>query len=76
MRVYIIAVHSLINIESLSSACVKSLELAEVSFILFVRLCDCNNVAPILLFEASCAALSYPVRSTKTCFKICKLSAT
>ena len=44
---YIIAVHSLISVESLSSACVNSLEIAEISFILFVPLCDCNKAAPM-----------------------------
>ena len=53
VRVYIIAVHSLINVESLSSACVNSLEFAEIRFILFVPLCDCSNAAPMPKFEAS-----------------------
>ena len=43
VRVYIIAVQSLISVESLSSACVNSLQFAEIRFILFVPLCDCNN---------------------------------
>ena len=53
MRVYNIAVPSLISVESLSSACVYSLEFAEIRFILFVPLCDCNNAAPMPKFEAS-----------------------
>ena len=53
MRVYIIAVLSLINVESLSSACVNSLEFSEIRFILFVLLCDCKNAAPMPTFEAS-----------------------
>ena len=36
--VHIMAVHSLIRVESLSSACVNSLEFAELRFILFVPL--------------------------------------
>ena len=46
MRLYSIAVHSLINVESLSSACVNFLEFAKIRFTLFVPLCDCNNAAP------------------------------
>ena len=38
VSVYIIDVHSLIMVESLSSACVNSLEFAEMRFILFVPL--------------------------------------
>ena len=38
VSVYIIAVHSLISVESRSSACVSSLEFAEMRFILFVPL--------------------------------------
>ena len=53
VRVYIIDVHSLIKAESLSSACVNSLEFAEIRFILFVPLCDCKNAASILKLEAS-----------------------
>ena len=51
MRVYIIAVHSLLFVESLSSACVNNLEFAEIRFILFALLCDCNNAAPMPNFE-------------------------
>ena len=53
VRVYIIAVHSLISEESLSSARVNSLEFAEISFVFFVPQCDCNNVAPLPILEAS-----------------------
>ena len=38
VSVYIIAVHSLIRVESLSSASINSLEFAEMRFILFVPL--------------------------------------
>ena len=48
---YIIAVHSLIIVERLSSACVKILEFAEIRFILFALLCDYNNAAPMPNFE-------------------------
>ena len=58
MRVYIIAVHSLISVESLSLTCVNSLELAKIKFILFVPLGDCNNSAPMPKFEASHIALN------------------
>ena len=47
MRVYIIALHYLVSVESLSSACASSVEFAEIRLILFVSLCDCNNAAPI-----------------------------
>ena len=53
VRVYIIAVRSLISVESPSSACLNSLEFAEIRIILFVPLCDCNNAALIPSFEAS-----------------------
>ena len=53
MRVYIIAVRSLISVESPSSACLNSLEFAEIRIILFVPLCDCNNAALMPNFEAS-----------------------
>ena len=36
VSVYIIAVHSIIRVESLSTACKTSLEFAEMRFILFV----------------------------------------
>ena len=52
MRVLIIAVQSLICVESLSSACVNSLEFAEIWFIFSVPLCDCNNAAPMPKTEA------------------------
>ena len=38
VSVYIMAVHSLIRVESLSSACMNSLEFAEMRFFLFVPL--------------------------------------
>ena len=53
VSVYIIAVHSLIRVESLSSACVNNREFADIRFILFVPLCDYNNAAPMPKFEAS-----------------------
>ena len=53
VSVYIMAVHSLIRIKSLSSACVNSLEFAEMGFILFVPFWDCNNAAPMPNLEAS-----------------------
>ena len=53
MRVYIIAVNFLMSVESLSSACVNSLDFAEIRFIWFVPLCDCNDAAPIPKLEAS-----------------------
>ena len=53
MRVNIIAVHSLMSVDCLSSACVNSLEIAEIRFILFVPLCVCNNAAPMPKLEAS-----------------------
>ena len=37
VKVNIIAVHSLMSVESLSSACVKSLEFADIKIILFVH---------------------------------------
>ena len=50
---YIIAVHSLIRVESRSSACVNKREFADIRFILFVPLCDCINAALMPKFEAS-----------------------
>ena len=38
VSVYVIAVHSLIRVDSLSSACVNSLDFAGMRFILFVPL--------------------------------------
>ena len=38
VSVYIIAVHSLIRVEILSSACVNSLEFAEMRFFFFIPL--------------------------------------
>ena len=48
-----IAVHSLIRVESRSSACVNNRDFADIRFILFVSLCDCSNAAPMPKFEAS-----------------------
>ena len=45
--------HSLIKEESLSSACVNSIEFAETKFNLFVPLRDCNNAEPMQKLEAS-----------------------
>ena len=45
--------HSLISVESLSSACVNSLYFAEISFVLCVPLCDCNKAASIPMLKAS-----------------------
>ena len=50
---YIIAVHYLMRVESRSSACVKKREFADMRFILFDPICDCNNAAPMQKFEAS-----------------------
>ena len=50
VRVFIIAVHSFVSVESPSSACVNSFEFAEIRFF---PLCDCNNAAPMPKFEAS-----------------------
>ena len=53
VRVYVIAVHSFFRVWSRSSAGVKKQEIADMRFILFVPLCDCNNAAPMPKFEAS-----------------------
>ena len=50
---YIIAVHSLMRVESRSSACVNKQKFADIRFIFLVQLCDCSNAAPIPKFEAS-----------------------
>ena len=47
------AMHSLKRVESRSSACKNKREFADMRFILFVPLCDCNNAAPMPKFEAS-----------------------
>ena len=47
------AVHSRIRVESLSSACEKSLDFFDIRIILFVTLCDFERAAPIPKFEAS-----------------------
>ena len=47
------AVHSLMRVESRSSACVNQREFADMRFISFVSLFDCNNAAPMPIFEAS-----------------------
>ena len=44
---YIIAVLSLMRVESRSSACVNKREFADIRFILFVPLCDCSIAAPM-----------------------------
>ena len=41
------------RVESRSSACVNKREFADLRFILFVPLCDCNTAAPMPKFEAS-----------------------
>ena len=48
-----IAVHSLIRVESRNSACVNKREFADIRFILFVPLWDCSNTAPMPKFEGS-----------------------
>ena len=48
-----IAVHSLIRVESRNSACVNWREFADIRFILFVPLWDCNHAAPMPKIEAS-----------------------
>ena len=48
-----IAVHSLIRVESCNSACVNRREFADIGFILFVPLRDCSNAAPMPKFEAT-----------------------
>ena len=53
VRVYIMAVHSLISVESLALAFVISIEFAEKRFILFIRLHDSKSTAPLVKFEAS-----------------------
>ena len=52
VRVCMIAVHSLMRVESRNSACVNRREFADLRFILFVPLWDCNNAAPTPKFEA------------------------
>ena len=51
VKVYGMAVHSPLRVES--SACVKSLEFADIRFILFVTLCDCKSAVPTPKLEAS-----------------------
>ena len=53
VRVYNIAVNSLMSVESLSSTFVNNLEIEEIRFLLLEPLCDCNSAAPILKFEPS-----------------------
>ena len=53
VRVCMIAVHSLIRVESRNSACVNRREFADIRLILFVPLWDCKNAAPMPKFEAS-----------------------
>ena len=52
----IIAVHSLMRVESHSSACVNKQEFDDIRFVLFVPLCDCSNAAPMPKFKASLIA--------------------
>ena len=52
VSVYIIALNFLITAGSVNSACVKTLEFADIIFILFVSLCDCRSAAPISMLEA------------------------
>ena len=52
VSVYVMAVHSLLMVESLSSISVKRPKMSEIRFILFVPLCDYNSDAPILKFDA------------------------
>ena len=51
-NVYILVVHSLKRIESLTSACVKILNFGDIGFSLFVLLCDYKNAAPIPKLKA------------------------
>ena len=51
--VCMIAVHSLIRVESRNLACVNRREIADIRFILFVPLWDCSNAAPMPKFEVS-----------------------
>ena len=53
-----IAVHSLIRVESRNSAYVNKQEFADIRIILFVPLWDCNNAAPMTKLEASHNALN------------------
>ena len=47
------AVPSLISVESLSSACVKSLQFADIMFISLVPLWDCKSAVPTPKLKAS-----------------------
>ena len=53
VKVCMIALHSFIRVESRNSACVNRREFADMRFILFVPLWDCNKAAPMLSVEAS-----------------------
>ena len=53
VKVCMIAVHSLIRVESRNFACVNRREFSDIRFILFVPMWDCNNAAPMPKFEAS-----------------------
>ena len=53
MSEHLKVVPSLKSVESVSSACVISLEFVEMRYFLFVPLCDCNNNAPMSDFQAS-----------------------
>ena len=48
-----IAVHSLIRVESRSSACVNRRDFADMRFISVVPLWGCSNAVPMKKFEAS-----------------------
>ena len=50
-EVYMMAFHSLMAVESLFSACVKSLEFADI--VLLVPWCDCKRTALLPKMEAS-----------------------
>ena len=53
VSVYIMAGHPLISAENLSSTCVKSLQFADIRFILFVPVFDCKKAATIPKLEGS-----------------------
>ena len=53
VKVYIMAVHSLIRIESLSPACKKCLEFADFRFNFLVPWSDCKRAATIPKLELS-----------------------
>ena len=53
VNVYMMAVHSFMSVMSLSSACVKRLEFADIRFILLVPWCVCKRSTPIPKLEAT-----------------------